>query len=224
MPARGGDQLVRKSVLGCLFAASLTLLLSLPVVWKNPTKRNDDGFAGLKPAQPARAVAKPGGEEAEGDDATARMLAQRKQSGIPTADFKRKLLRERAQRQSAERAAREGTGAPLSGATWIPIGPEGADYESNGGFSGSVRDSGRARKFLPHPTDPDTLYFLTSGGGLWVTHNFTAPNTTWTPLTDNLPTTTGGSMAFGRNPNTLYLGLGDPFDVINIGGSIVKST
>src|SRR5258706_4848716 len=206
-----------KSLLRCSFAACLIafVLTTLSFSQNSTSGSGDDGFTSLKPAQPPRAVAKPGGEEAEGDDATARMLAQRKQSGIPTADFKRKLLRERAQRQSAERAAREGTGAPLSGATWIPIGPEGADYESNGGFSGSVRDSGRARKFLPHPTDPDTLYFLTSGGGLWVTHNFTSSNTTWTPLTDNLPTTTGGSMAFGRNPNTLFLGARGPFDVIN---------
>ncbi len=31
-------------------------------------------------------------------------------------------------------------------------------------------------------------------------------------------------MAFGRNPNTLYLGLGDPFDVVNVGGAMTKST
>jgi hypothetical protein len=212
-----------KSVLRCLFAASLTLLLTLPVVSQNSTKRNDDGFVGLKPAQPPRAVAKPGGEEAEGDDATARRIAQQQQSGIPTAEFRRKLLQGRVQRQAAERASREGNGPTVAGATWIPIGPEGADYESNGGFTGAVRDSGRARRILPHPTDPDTLYFLTSGGGLWVTHNFTSASTTWTPVTDNLPTTTGGSLAFGRTPNVLYLGTGDPFDVINIGGSIVKS-
>ena len=30
-------------------------------------------------------------------------------------------------------------------------------------------------------------------------------------------------MAFGRNPNTLYLGLGDPYDQILVGGSMVKS-
>jgi hypothetical protein len=213
-----------KSVLRCSFACLITFLLTTSALSQNSASGSaDDGFTSLKPARPPRAVAKQGGEEAEGDDATARMLAQRKQSGIPTADFKRKLMQERMRRQSAERASREGTESPLAGATWIPIGPEGADYESNGGFSGSVRDSGRARKILPHPTDPATMYFLTSGGGLWVTHNFTSSNTTWTPLTDSLPTTTGGSVAFGRTPDVLYLGLGDPFDVINIGGAMVKS-
>ena len=43
-------------------------------------------------------------------------------------------------------------------------------------------------------------------------------------LTDDLPTTGGGSVAFGRNPNTLYLGLGDFVDVINVGGAMTKST
>jgi len=206
-----------------LFLACLTsLLLSVSALSQQKPGSQDDSVAGLKPAQPPRARAKSGGEEAEGDDATARMLWQRKQFGIPTAEFKRKMLQERAQRIAAERL--HGVGAPsVSGPAWIPIGPEGADYEVNGSFTGQVRDSGRARRILPHPTDPDTLYFLTSGGGLWVTHNFTAPNTTWTPLTDSLPTTTGGSVAFGRTPNVLYLGLGDPFDVINIGGAMVKS-
>ena len=42
-------------------------------------------------------------------------------------------------------------------------------------------------------------------------------------LTDDLPTTGGGSVAFGRNPNTLYLGLGDPYDQILVGGAMAKS-
>ncbi len=152
------------------------------------------------------------------------MLAQRKEVGVPTPEYKRKLLQERAKRQANEKAARRnGFGAsPATGPTWIPIGPTDADYELNG-VTGYVRDSGRARKFLPHPTDPNTLYFLTSGGGLWVTHNFTSQNTTWAPLTDNLSTTAGGSMAFGRTPNVIYLGLGDPFDLVNIGGAMVTS-
>ena len=86
-----------------------------------------------------------------------------------------------------------------------------------------MRDSGRARTILPHPTNADIVYFLTSGGGLWRTNNWSSPNTEWTPLTDDLPTTGGGSVAFGKNPNTLYLGLGDPYDQILVGGSMVKS-
>src|SRR5882672_3724347 len=184
----------------------------------------DESTDALPPPRPPRAAAKPGGEEAEGDDATARLLWQRKEFGAPTPEFKRKLLQERSRRQMLERSVGIYGSLASSGPAWVPIGPEGADYETNGAFTGFVRDSGRVRRILPHPTDPDTLYLLTSGGGLWVTHNFTSSATTWTPLTDLLPTTTGGSVAFGRTPNVLYLGTGDPFDVINIGGSIVKST
>src|SRR2546429_4480044 len=209
-----------------LFVVSC-LLSIIAFAQRKPSGSPQDDRPSTVKAQPPRAAAKTGGEEAEGDDATARMFAQRKESGIPTLEFKRKLLQERARRVALEGARRRNgrNGASVgSGPAWIPIGPDGADYESNGGFTGAVRDSGRARKILPHPTDPDTLYFLTSGGGLWVTHNFTSSNTTWTPLTDNLATTTGGSVAFGRTPNVLYLGLGDPFDVINIGGATAKST
>ena len=215
-----------KNFVRTLPVTCLALLFSATLLFSQNAQQpaQDDSATGLKPARPPHAAAKPGGEEAEGDDATARMLWQIRQNGIPTADFKRKLLRERGRRVAAERSSGMNGAPAVSGPAWIPIGPEDADYETNGGFTGNVRDSGRARKILPHPTDPDTLYFLTSGGGLWVTHNFTSSNTTWTPLTDSLPTTTGGSVAFGRTPNVLYLGLGDPFDVINIGGAMVKST
>ena len=107
---------------------------------------------------------------------------------------------------------------------WVPIGPTGADYEQNGSYTGFVRDSGRVRTILPHPTDPKTVYLLTSGGGLWVTNTFTSPLSSWRPLTDAQATTGGGAVAFGRTPSVLYLGLGDPFDIVNVGGAMLKST
>jgi hypothetical protein len=109
------------------------------------------------------------------------------------------------------------------GPRWVNIGPTGADYEQNGSFTGHVEDSGRARAILPHPTNPNIVYFLTSGGGLWKTNNWMSSNTSWTPLTDDLPTTGGGSVAFGKSPNTLYLGLGDPYDQILVGGAVTKT-
>ena len=110
------------------------------------------------------------------------------------------------------------------GPKWVSIGPAGADYEQNGSFTGHVRDSGRARTVLPHPTNADIVYVLTAGGGLWRTNNWNSPETNWSVLTDDLPTTGGGSVAFGRNPNTLYLGLGDPYDQILVAGAMTKST
>ncbi|HYY70489.1 MAG TPA: hypothetical protein VE734_12225, partial [Terriglobales bacterium] len=173
----------------------------------------------------------------EKDDPTARLDWQRHTSGVFSPEAKSRFLRQRAARRTTGGAgsasidlssARFAAVPPQANSSstdpvWVPVGPADADYEQNGDASGLVRDSGRARTILPHPTDPNTLYFLTSGGGLWVTNNFLSDPPTWTPLTDNLPTTGGGAVRFGRTPNVLYLGLGDPFDVINVGGAVAKS-
>lgn len=155
------------------------------------------------------------GEGVERDNPTARLQWQREAWGAVTADF-----RQRAIALGKDHAFKKN----MYGPRWVSIGPTGADYEQNGSFTGLVRDSGRARTVLPHPTNPDIVYFLTSGGGLWRTNNWRSEHTTWTPLTDLLPTTGGGAVAFGRNPNTLYLGLGDPYDQIAVGGAMTKST
>lgn len=152
---------------------------------------------------------------AEKDNPTDRLEWQRKAWGVPNAEF-----RQRAMREGEEYSRRKKQRGP----TWVSIGPTGADYEQNGSFTGLVRDAGRARTVLPHPTNANIVYFLMSGGGLWKTTNWMSNNTRWSVLTDDLPTTGGGSVAFGRTPNVLYLGLGDPYDQIMVGGSMVKST
>jgi hypothetical protein len=159
---------------------------------------------------------------AQQSDPRARLEWRLQERGAPSVAFKQHLM-QLWQAQAAQRGAPDAAINATSGPQWVPIGPTGADYEQNGSFTGFVRDSGRARTILPHPTDSDTVYFLTSGGGLWVTNNFTATQSTWRPLTDSLVTTSGGSVAFGRTPSVLYLGLGDPFDVINVGGVMAKS-
>src|SRR5712671_134711 len=165
-------------------------------------------------------VGRSGRSEPEQDDPRARMEWQRRDRGLPSVKFKEHVLNLRRQRSIVgAQAATPGAGSP----TWVPIGPTGADYEQNGSFTGFVRDSGRARTILPHPTDSNTVYFLTSGGGLWVTHNFTSATTTWAPLTDSLPTTGGGSVAFGRTSTMLYLRLTHPLNLINSAGVMFKS-
>ncbi len=155
------------------------------------------------------------GSGAEQDDATARLEWQRQAWGVVTSTFRQNAIKEGKSHSDKKNAP---------GPKWVSIGPAGADYEQNGSFTGHVRDSGRARTILPHPTNPNVVYFLTSGGGLWRTNNWTSNNTQWKVLTDDLPTTGGGSVAFGRNPKTLYLGLGDPYDQILVGGAMVKSS
>src|SRR5215470_16174238 len=166
----------------------------------NQQQPPDDATADV----PTPIQAAPDREGPEQDDPFTRLQWEMKAWGTANADFRHNSLRE-AHKHNQKLGRTNGKGAEAgvslapdggagtislstlapSGPTWIPIGPTGADYEQNASFTGHVRDSGRARTILPHPTDPNTLYFLTSGGGLWKTTNFESGNTTWTPLTDN---------------------------------------
>eukprot|EP01041_Mallomonas_annulata_P006613 gene6613-13390_t len=113
------------------------------------------------------------------------------------------------------KAVQDKMAANVVGGSWTSLGPTYTPYPE--------LDSGRVRSILPHPTLHNVLYVLTSGGGLWKTTNFNATNPTWIPLTDFLTTTSGGSAALGSNPDTIYMGLGDPFDNVGIGGLFTKS-
>jgi hypothetical protein len=114
--------------------------------------------------------------------------------------------------------------APAFIPRWRSIGPIAAQVAQNDAVLHAV-DSGRVRSILPHPTDPNTVYVLSSGGGLWKTSNFNAAAPSWVALTDATVTTSGGAAAMGRNPNSLYVGLGDPFDGIAlVGGVMLRST
>jgi len=107
------------------------------------------------------------------------------------------------------------------GGTWSPQGPTNITRFQNG-INRAKDNSGRLRTILPDPRRADTVYLLTSGGGLWKTTNFSAAQPTWVPKTDLLYATAGGSAAFGRTPDVIYLGSGDPFD-LGIGGVMYKS-
>jgi len=183
------------------------------------TSQEPDEAAPDVAAIPEESESKAGAEEAETDDATARLEAQRVAWGTVTPAFRSNVMKE-GKKHFGRKDAFKRFGL---GPKWVNIGPTGADYEQNGSFTGHVRDSGRARTILPHPTNPNIVYVLTSGGGLWKTNNWQSDDTKWTVLTDELPTTGGGSVAFGRSPNTLYLGLGDPYDQIMVGGAVTKS-
>lgn len=116
-----------------------------------------------------------------------------------------------------------GGSAPPNMPTWRSLGPTNAKYETNG-VTLKVVDSGRVRTILQSPVDPDTVYVLTSGGGLWKTNTFSHTKPKWEPKTDALQSTSGGGVAFGRTPDVLYLGLGDPFNYFpTLGGVIAKS-
>ena len=74
------------------------------------------------------------------------------------------------------------------------------------------------------PVNPDRVYVLFGGGGLWTTGNFFASAPQWTPRTDHLGVISWGAMALGSTPGTVYISSGDPF--IPLGQQVVvfKST
>jgi hypothetical protein len=122
--------------------------------------------------------------------------------------------------------------APVSGNTWVSLGPTDAVSEYNGVSYAQV-DSGRATGIAVDPRDANVVYLATAGGGVWKAWDFVAstPNPTWHPITENLGNLAVGAMALDpTNPDTLYIGLGDAessgaygFGAI-YGNAIVKST
>jgi hypothetical protein len=104
--------------------------------------------------------------------------------------------------------------------TWVSLGPTRADYTSNGNLTLNATDTGRVRSFVTHPNDPNILYVAFSGGGVWKTMD---GGLSWQSLTESLGSlSTGWLAADPSDAETLYLGLGDPFDGTGIG--LVKST
>jgi photosystem II stability/assembly factor-like uncharacterized protein len=140
------------------------------------------------------------------------------------AGFSQRMAQEFYNQRSTYPQLAPGATAPTGVPRWQSIGPTRANKTQNG-IKLSVTDSGRLRNILPHPTDPNTVYLLSSSGGIWKTTNFESPYPTWNPITDKAITTSGGAAAFGRNPQTIYYGTGDPFDGIPIvGGAMLKTT
>ncbi len=83
---------------------------------------------------------------------------------------------------------------------------------------------GRIRSIVVHPTDPNTIYLGSVGGGVWKTTN---GGTSWFPLKDNMENLAVCSMVMDpTNPNVIYAGTGEGFfnlDAIR-GEGIFKTT
>ena len=157
------------------------------------------------------------------DNAFLRLEANRQRRG-GNPDFIGDMILQARQERASNPQLMPGAALALGTPIWFNIGPVKSNHIQNGVLR-TVTDSGRARTILPHPTDPNTVYFLTSSGGLWKTTNFQKNKPDWVSLTDGLITTSGGAVAFGRTPDTIYLGLGDPFDGSAAAGAyVLKST
>ncbi len=163
--------------------------------------------------------------DAEGQDILDRINEQNLRFGGPLdKDFFNRTLAAIQAQQLANPLLIPGANAPITVPRWKSIGPT-ANQVNQNDISLAKVISGRLRSVLPHPTDPNTLYVLSSGGGMWKTTDLNAPFPNWKPLTDATISTSGGAAAMGSNPDTLYLGLGDPFDGLALlGGYMLRST
>jgi hypothetical protein len=89
--------------------------------------------------------------------------------------------------------------------------------------TGTTANSGRITGIAAHPTDANTIYIATAGGGVWKTIN---GGTTWSPLTDTQSTLFMGSIAIApSNPNIIYAGTGEANNSVDsyYGRGVLKS-
>ncbi len=162
------------------------------------------------------------------DNASIRALAMAAEIGPRTPETQQMLLQIAAQ-QTAIWADPTAVPAGVSSRgtrTWRSIGPQAARTQFNGIYYKAM-DSGRPTDIALHPTDPNTVFVATSGGGLWYAPNLNSSYPTWTPLTDNLGSLAIGAFAIDKNVAangslTIWLGLGDAFDQQS--GVVVKGT
>lgn len=83
---------------------------------------------------------------------------------------------------------------------------------------------GRIRAILTHPTQPNTLWIGSAGGGIWKT---TDAGNTWNPLTDFMPSLAVTAMAMDpHDSDIIYASTGEGFGNIDglPGAGIFKST
>jgi hypothetical protein len=83
---------------------------------------------------------------------------------------------------------------------------------------------GAIHTVLAHPTDPKTVYIGAVNGGVWKTKNAQSNNPNWKSLTDSMPTSAIGALAFDPtdgSSNTLWAGVGRFSSFGRLGGDRV---
>lgn len=104
--------------------------------------------------------------------------------------------------------------AAADSSNWTSQGP----FRTGGGYEGI----GRLNCVAFHPTDSNTFWVGSPGGGLWKTSD---AGQTWTTYTDNLPVMGVSEIVINpQNPNTMYIATGDrdASDTYSVG--VLKST
>ena len=206
---------LKASVFALLVATCYAALAQSPQ--QNPPR--DDAY--ISQYQPA--VKLTGDDVPIKDDPAGRIEWMRElMGGALTPEFMEAMMKAADEQIAQYGPAGRGAIQVPAGGSWTNIGPFRSNWIQNG-LQVQESDTGRVRTFLVHPTNPDVLYVLTSSGGLWKTTNFSQPRPSWRAMTDTILSTSGGSAALGKNPETIYLGTGDPFDP-GVGGYARRST
>ena len=85
---------------------------------------------------------------------------------------------------------------------WSPLGPY-----TNNVLAGGLEGIGRMDRIAFHPTDPNTIFVGSPGGGLWKT---TDGGSNWTCITNSLPLIAISGIAVNyNNANIIYILTGD---------------
>jgi hypothetical protein len=215
--------MTKSTIVVALVAAASAVMLAQEPQLSLPTQqsplRTDDGYRSAHvPKSLPTSV-----DQQVRDDPEGRREARKEQFG---GEFSAEFLAgvaEAANRQAAEYGpAGRGAIKVPSGGDWVNVGPYRSNWIQNGNRL-TQSDTGRVRTFLVHPNNSDIVYVLKSSGGLWKTTNFSHPRPAWRPMTDGILSTSSGSAALGRDPETIYFGNGDPFDP-GVGGFVYRST
>ena len=210
---------------GLVFSVAVVALVASntnQVLWPPPSPPEPDDSIYTSPFT-FDVVTNGGTEEADPGPQT-RIAAGWQLLGGPTA---LPLVQAMAQTAELERAlySQQLPGAPgLAGTpTWFSLGPTTQNFWQNGTPPNTQVNSGRLNTILVDPDSPSTVYVIAATGGLWKTTNFSQPNPTWVAKSDAIGTDGIGAGALGKNPGTLYVGTGDPFDSF-FGGGVLRST
>ncbi|MGZ6142286.1 MAG: hypothetical protein ACXWLM_03055 [Myxococcales bacterium] len=151
------------------------------------------------------------------DDPAGRLRARLLMQGEPTPEQQLHVLNEAAAEAAKWGIGQHRTAAAVSAAAWVNVGPASGTQVSP--TTQAAADTGRIRKIVPHPTDANILYVATAGGGVWKSFDAQSAITLssgphWASITSGLLSQSVGAFALDPNsPDTLFLGLGDPFDV-----------
>lgn len=212
----------KRGTVACLFTAAVLFAfgISTLAIAQDGGDKNESGYTSTYLANLNKS------KLGQSDAAKARTEAMKERFGTGRVDVQR-IFGEAQKQQKLYKNLLPGGNAPTGTPGWQSLGPTKTNHIQNG-ISLNVVNSGRMRTILPNPTNPDVVYLLTSSGGLWKSTNFTKTFPTWTAVTDSQFTTSGGAAAFGRNlvpgHETIYVGLGDPFDGTGWAGGIMLKT